>query len=48
VIFGYLGIKVPTRNREDFFNTIGASERVLGRIDLRPTVNPVPRYLIPV
>ncbi len=31
VIFGYLGIKVPTRNREDFVNTIGNFRRGSGK-----------------
>lgn len=31
VIFGYLGIKVPTRNKEDFSNTIGNFKRNPGK-----------------
>ncbi len=45
VIFGYLGIKVPTRNREDFVNTIGNFRRGSGKDKIRTNCKSCPKIL---
>ena len=45
VIFGYLGIKVPTRNREDFFNTIGSFRKGSGKDRFKTNCKSCPKIL---
>ena len=45
MIFGYLGIKVPTRNREDFFNSIGNFRRGSGKDKLISNCKSCPKIL---
>lgn len=45
IIFGYLGIKVPTRKREDFSNTIGNFRKGSGKDRLKTNCKSCPKIL---
>jgi uncharacterized protein YacL len=45
IIFGYLGIKVPTRKRDDFSNTIGSFRKGFGKDKLKSDCRSCPKIL---
>ena len=45
LIFGYLGIKVPTRKKEDFFTIIGNFRRNIGKDKLKGNYKSCPKVL---
>ncbi|MCF6465853.1 PIN/TRAM domain-containing protein [Clostridium sp. Cult2] len=45
VIFGYLGIKVPTKKRDDFTNTIGNFRKGFGKDKLKTDCRSCPKIL---